>query len=170
MMKSWYAVQVRTGREESILRLCREIVDKNVLDECFIPYGERMKRYRGRWHKEQHILFPGYVFLITAQVRELFWELKKIPEFTKILGDGADFIPIKEDEKKLLQLGGTEHLFKMSLGYIKGDKVIVISGPMQKMKGTITYIDRHKRLAVIRMEMFERWIDVTMGLEVIRKE
>jgi len=169
-MESWYAVQVRTGREEAVLQLSKKIINESVLKECFIPYYERMKRYQGEWHKELHILFPGYVFLITEQIESLFWELKRIPEFTKILGDGVESIALQEEEKKMLmEIGGQKHLFEMSQGYIVGDMVIITSGPMKKMKGTIIFIDRHKRVAIIQLDMFGRKIEINMGLEIIKK-
>ena len=59
---------------------------------------------------------------------------------------------------------------EMSKGIIEGDKVIITSGPLSKFKGEITYIDRHKRLAVIRIEMFGRWMDVKIGLEIVHRE
>ena len=170
-MESWYAVQVRTGREEAVLQLSKKMIDESVLKECFIPYYERMKRFQGEWHKEQYILFPGYIFLVTEQVDVLFWELKKVPGLTRILGDGMEFVPIKEDEKVFLhKMGGSSHLAEMSKGIIEGDKVIITSGPLSKFKGEITYIDRHKRLAVIRIEMFGRWMDVKIGLEIVHRE
>lgn len=76
-MECWYAVQVRTGREESVLCLSKKTIDRDVLSECFIPYYECMKRYQGEWHKIQHILFPGYVFFVSEQVDRLFVQLKK---------------------------------------------------------------------------------------------
>ena len=97
-MEDWYAVQVRTGRERTVVLLSQKIADRAVLKECFIPYCERMKRYQGKWHVEHHILFPGYVFMVTGQVEKLFWELKKLSGFAKILGNGVDFIPISQEE------------------------------------------------------------------------
>lgn len=169
-MECWYAVQVRTGREESVLCLSKKTIDRDVLSECFIPYYECMKRYQGEWHKIQHILFPGYVFFVSEQVDRLFVQLKKIPEFTKILGDGTRFIPIGEEERVILQqLGGQEHLAKMSHGTIIGDKVMITSGPLERFKGKIIYIDRHKRIAVVSIRLFDRLIEVKLGLEIIHK-
>ena len=170
-MENWYAVQVRTGREEITAQLCTKLVEKDVIIECFIPKCERMKRYLGEWHIEQHAMFPGYIFIITKQIEMLFLELKKIPELTKILGSGTEFIPLKDSEEELLlHIGGEEHLAKMSQGYIVGDKVIITSGPMKDMGGYIKYINRHKRLAVVRVNMFAGDHDVTMSLEIVKIE
>ena len=124
-MENWYAVQVRAGREEAVLQLSKKIIDEPALKECFIPYYERMKRFQGEWHKEQYILFPGYIFLVTEQVDVLFWELKKVPGLTRILGDGMEFVPIKEEEKAFLQkMGGSSHLDKFTKEIFKVDMVI----------------------------------------------
>ena len=103
-------------------------------------------------------------------MEKLYYELKGVPELTKILGDGSSFIPLEEEEISLmLQMGGKEHVAAMSSGYIEGDQVIITSGPLQTLKGTIRKIDRHKRLAVVQMKMMGRLQDVTMGLEIVRK-
>ena len=62
----WYVVQVRTGTEEEIITQCEKTIDHGILKRCFIPYYESMKKYKGEWHLEQKILFPGYVFMITT--------------------------------------------------------------------------------------------------------
>ena len=47
-MSNWYAVQVTTGKEEETSLVCRKLVLAETLQECFIPRGERMRRYEGR--------------------------------------------------------------------------------------------------------------------------
>ncbi len=50
-------------------------------------------------------LFPAYVFLDLTNADEVFYELKRIPEFSKLLGDNlAEFIPLEEEERKFLEL------------------------------------------------------------------
>ena len=169
-MECWYAVQVRTGGEEGVARLCRKLVGHEVMAECFIPKYERKRRYEGAWHTEQEILFPGYLFFVTRDAERLHEELKRVPGMTKILGDGEEFIPLQEEEmERLRSMGNEDHVIEMSEGYIVGDEVVITKGPMMKLKGTIQKIDRHKRLAVVRLGMFGREVDVTMGVEIVRK-
>ncbi|MDE7210722.1 MAG: antiterminator LoaP [Lachnospiraceae bacterium] len=169
-MDNWYAVQVMTGKEEETCVACKRVIDPQVLNDCFTPKYERMKRYRGAWHKEERPMFPGYIFFVTNQIEEIHFEQKRLPQLTKILGIGAEFIPLSEKEVELLsKIEDERHLIKMSEGYIEGDQIIITSGPMQEMGGTIKKIDRHKRIATIQMEMFGRKMDVVMGLEVVKK-
>ena len=169
-MQNWYAVQVMTGKEEATCTACRRVLSVQLLDECFTPRYERMRRYCGQWHKEEKPMFPGYLFFITGQIDRLNHELKRLPQLTKILGNGAEFISLREEEIRLLtQIEDDAHRIRMSEGYIAGDRVIITSGPMQKMVGNIRKIDRHKRIATVRLEMFGRQIDAVMGLEIIKK-
>ena len=138
--QKWYAVQVRTGSECITARLCKSV------------------------------MFPGYIFLITDKVNALYEELKHVPRLTKILGNGVEFIPLKEEETELLAaMGSREHITAMSRGYIAGDRIIITEGPMKEMAGQIRFIDRHKRIAVVQMEMFGRKLDIRLGLEIVKK-
>lgn len=169
-MQNWYAVQVMTGKEDKTAFACRRVLSPEYLKDCFVPKCERMKRYQGQWHKEEKPMFPGYLFFVTDEIEQLFREVKQLPQLTKILGNGEELIPLTEREIDLLKrIEDERHLVKMSEGYIIGDQVVITSGPMQEMCGTIKKIDRHKRIATIQMEMFGRIMDVAMGLEIVTK-
>ena len=168
--QKWYAVQVRAGKEHIVAELCRKQIGNDILKECFVPMYERKRRYEGMWHKEELRLFPGYIFMVTEQIHELFKNLKEIPELTKILGVGNEFVPLKDSEVKFLrETGGDKYLLKVSEGYITGKQVIITSGPMTKLVGEIKFIDRHKRMAIIQTEMFGRIMDIRLGLEIVTK-
>ena len=84
MYDNWYAVQVRTGQEEKIVEACQLLVNQHALEECFIPKYKRMKKYKGKWHQIDAILFTGYVFMISDHIDELFNELKKWVDISSI--------------------------------------------------------------------------------------
>lgn len=169
-MENWYAVQVRTGREDVVKELCRRMIGPEILEEVFIPCYERMRRYEGQWHREQRPLFPGYLFLITDEIEPVFESLRQVPELTKILGDGVDFIPLHPEETEFLKkIGNEDHVAEMSVGFIVGDQVVITSGPMKDMEGRIRKIDRHKRVATVSVQMFGREQDVKLGVEIVEK-
>ena len=86
----WYVVQVRAGTEKEIITQCEKKIDHGILKRCFVPYYEAMKKYKGEWHLERKILFPGYVFMITDEVEALYLELKSIIGLTKLIGTGRE--------------------------------------------------------------------------------
>ena len=166
----WYAVQVRTGEEEKTKLLCNKMISKEILEECFIPYYEQKKKYIGKWHITNEILFPGYIFMISSLINDLIAEIRKIPKLIKILGNGNEIIPLYDREIEfLMEFGKKEHLIKMSYGYIENDKIIITDGPMKDYEGTVKKIDRHKRKAIIEVEFFGRIMEVSAGVEIVRK-
>lgn len=171
MYDNWYAVQVRTGQEEKIVEACQLLMNQHALEECFIPKYKRMKKYKGKWHQIDAILFTGYIFMISDHIDELFNELKKIPDLTKILGnDGKCIVPIRKEEAMFLtRFGGNSHIVDMSLGYIEGDIIKITNGPLMGYEGQIVKIDRHKRIAYIDISLFDQITRVQVGLEIISK-
>lgn len=166
----WYVVQVRTGSEESIRVQCERRIPRSILEECFIPYFEEKRRVQGEWRIQKKILFPGYIFVVTEEIEELYRQLAGIIGLTKLLGADGEVIPLTDAETAFLRaFGGTEQVVKMSEGIIENSRVIVTSGPLQGKEGLIRKIDRHKRRAYLEIEMFGRIQAVQVGLEIVAK-
>ena len=167
----WYAVQVATGREETTRDMCRKLIDKELYKDIFIIRFDKAKKYYGEWHKEKKIMFPGYMFIDTDNPNEIYEQLKNVPEFMKILGrNGNDFIAIESSKEALFKaMVSKNYEIPISIGVIEGDKVIVKEGPLVGMEAYIKKIDRHKKVAILKAEMFEQEIGVSVGLEVIEK-
>ena len=166
----WYVIQVATGKEEQILAMIKKYGVQRYLRECFSPRYERRRKHLGQWRQEEAILFPGYIFVISDEVEELYQSLKHIPELTKILGVGEKWTPMtREDIEVVEMLSGRERVVRFSEGYIVGSKVVVKKGPLQGMEGTIRRIDRHKRRAYLEIPMFGRVLNAQVGLEIVGK-
>ena len=166
----WYVVQVRTGAEESIKQQCEKNIDREVMKRCFISYYEEQRSIRGEWVTLKKILFPGYIFVVTDKLDELYQNLKSIIGLTKLLGTGREIIPLTgEEERFLKKFGREEQVVVMSEGIIEQSQVKVTSGPLMGMEGYIRKIDRHKRKAWLEMELFGRKQMVQVGLEIVAK-
>lgn len=170
----WYVMQVRTGTEENIRCQCQRLISSDTLERCFIPYYQQKKRFQGEWHIQERILFPGYVFLITENLEKLVERLKKVIGMTKLIGTGDEIVPLSEAEISLItKLGGksssSESIVKISQGIIEGDQVHILSGPLKGLEGAIRKIDRHKRIAYLSVDMFNRTVDMKVGLEIVAK-
>lgn len=166
----WYVIQVRTGTEESIRTQCQKKIENSILENCFIPYYEEKKHIRGEWTTKKKVLFPGYVFLVSEKIEDLFEKLKIVIGYTRLLGAGDTIVPLKQEEVEFLKnFGGEEQVVPVSCGVIEGGKTMILSGPLKGMEGYIKKIDRHKRKARIEIELFERRQQVEVGLEIVAK-
>lgn len=166
----WYVVQVRTGTEKEIITQCEKKIDHGILKRCFAPYYEAMKKYKGEWHLERKILFPGYVFMITDEVESLYLELKSIIGLTKLIGTGREVIPLKKEEVDFLTAFGKERqVVEMSTGILENGCVHITDGPPKGREDMIRKIDRHKRKASLEIPMFGRILETQAGLEIVEK-
>lgn len=166
-----YAVQVMGGRERFAADMVRKY-GHGLVEECFLPSFELMKRFDGQWHKVTELLFPGYLFIKTDEPDAVAARLRAAPVFMRLLGSSGDrFTPLAPDEIAWLEAFTTvkTHVVEMNTGIIEGDTVIVIEGPLKGHEAMITKIDRHKRLAYLDMHMFGRNKSVRIGLEIVRK-
>lgn len=166
----WYVIQVRTGNEEEIKLQCEKLIESEILEKCFIPYYEQMKRYHGKWHKERRILFPGYVFLVSDAKDKLPFALKRVMGLTKLIKADGEILPLTEAEVDfLLDFGKEEQVVGMSKGIIVNDKVIIQTGPLKGNEGLIKKIDRHKRKAWLELNLLGRTVETQVGLEIVEK-
>lgn len=167
----WYVIQVRAGTEERIKLQCEKRIPPEIMERCYIPYYERMRRYKGEWHREKRIIFPGYVFIVSDALGELFISLKSVVGLTKLIGAGEEIIPLTEQEVLFLErLGNNDGLVELSQGIIEGGRTVITSGPLRGLEGYIRRIDRHKRTAQIALELMGRVVEAQVGLEILVKK
>lgn len=166
----WYVVQVRAGSEENVRKQCQRMIPETVLERCFLPCYEEKRHIRGEWKVQKKVLFPGYLFVITERMQELYEMLRSVIGFARLIGVGNEIIPITEEEIRFLKsFGGEKQVVEMSEGVIEGDQVRIFSGPLQGKEGLIRKIDRHKRKAYLEVEMFGRVQRIQVGLEILSK-
>ncbi len=166
----WYVIQTRTGQERKIKTIIEKTFSPEVYKDCKIIYYEVKRRYKGEWHSEKRLMFPGYLFVETDNIAGLFRSLRRIPELTKLLGYGNDIVAItKEEEDFLWKITGGNDTVEMSYGIKDGDKVIVKEGCLMGLESVIRKINRHKRRATIEMDILGTTRQVEIGLEIIEK-
>ncbi|MCI8307694.1 MAG: antiterminator LoaP [Lachnospiraceae bacterium] len=166
----WYVIQVPTGKEELTKDLCIDKIDSVHYNDIFIlRYAKKVKE-RGRWKEVIKTLFPGYIFVDTDDIMSVRQSLKGIRAMTIVLGSDGEPIPVSGEERSFLQsLIDDDYVVRMSSGFIIGDAIALVNGPLRNTRGVIKRIDRHKRQAVIDVELFGGVTKATVGLEVIKK-
>ena len=166
-----YVVQVIGGQEAKAADMIAGVA-RAVVQDCFVPRREVMRREGGVWHKKCERLFPSYVFVQTGDPIEVRNLLRAVPTFTRMLGFSGDtFLPLTRDEITWINVhtNAETHVVEMSEGIIEGDCVVVTSGPLKGQEASISRIDRHKRLAWVDMDMFGRHKTIRVGLEIVAK-
>ncbi len=166
----WYVIWATTGEEELTKVKIERCIDHNLYKRISIPYVKKFEKRGNTKTQKEKRMFPSYLFVETDHIEEFSQALISIPGFAVILhGDG--YQPLhRREENMLLHLIVDEDIIDISVGYIEGDNIVVTYGPLVGMEGSIKRIDRHKRLALVEMDMFDRVTELKVGLEIIEKK
>ena len=48
-IRMWYVMQVQTGNEEMIIKLCEQVINTKKYERIFLPKCVTLKKRRGEW-------------------------------------------------------------------------------------------------------------------------
>lgn len=177
----WYVIQVLAGREEAVCAKIRRVTDDfaderrldagKVLEECFSPRYRTKVRRSGAWVDASEPLLPGYLIAVTGRIDLLDVALRRVPDFTRVLGNDNAFIPLRDDEAAWVDAftHTGRRTVEMSEGFKEGGKVCVTSGPLVGYEGAITKVDRRKHVAYLQLDVMGRKKEVKVGFNLVRK-
>ena len=168
----WYVIQVTTGKEEAMKMLVEREMDPGSDERCFYIKRERIWRRDGQCILHVETMFPGYLFVITGQPKELYWRLKEIPQFTKMLRTEDEiFLSVAEDEREFLENlldGDQEDIVRLSKVKLDEKKEIVSAeGPLEHYVGNIVKKKIRLRYVMIDVALFGKKRTVLVGIDVI---
>lgn len=172
----YYVIQVRIGKEQKVVDLIKENVTNSDIYDVFSPARKERRKYKGEWKDVVVKCFPGYLFVNTDNIKQLFLELPKVPEFTKILGRNGlshNFVPLNENESRLIDI-----LYSSETGRIteisdievqEGNKIIILDGPLYGEEAIIQKVNLHKRTVTVKLTLFNMPFSATVGINIINK-
>lgn len=148
---SWYVLRCREGQEKQLLRSLRNHLSKEILEDAFVFTHERMKKYRGEWHKEKMNMYPNYIFLESSNGRVLSENLKQFQSLADVLENEKLLLPVTLPEELFLRkLCGTNHHLGISKGVMSEKEIQITEGPLKGNEQWIWKIDLHKRIAKLK--------------------
>lgn len=172
----YYVIQVATGTEDKVEDQVRMVVGNELYDSCFHPMRRVKKKYRGEWKEVHDKLLPGYVFITSDCIQELYRKLRCVPAFTRILGKEAEqFIPLSKHEVEWLEriMDSTNANMEVQLSEVsvsEDDIITILSGPLKNVEGCIKKIDLHKRIAKVEVDFMNQKTVIHLGIELIKKK
>lgn len=164
----WYVLFVQSGKEEFMAERCRNGLDKALYASVFVPKYQIMMQFASVWEIREHVLFPGYIFFETNEIRKIQQELWRIPYYKRMLGrDEEEIHPIFVREKQRLQsLMNSRGVIEASYGYKDGERVQITRGALVGHEAEIRRIDRHKRMATVELQLLGKSVKMNLGLEL----
>ena len=171
-----YVLQVTTGMEDKVEEQVRVVVGNTLYDACFHPMRCVKKKFRGEWKEVHEKLLPGYVFITSDHIKDLYQELCRVPSFTKLLGkEYEQFIALSDHEEEWLGriMKSPDQGVEMQLSQVsvsEDDVITILSGPLKNMEGYIKKIDLHRRIAKVEVDFMNRKTVIHLGVEMVEKK
>lgn len=169
----WYVIQVRSGKEHEFRHHSRKIIPPEHQAELFIPQRRMIIRRKGQELIEELPVFPGYVFLTTPELTpEQAGRYRKIEGFLKWVGsEGKPQIMQWEDLQILQQFLSHGEVMGISrVSYSAEMRIQVIDGPLKGLEGRIVRVDKRKRRAHVRLDMYHSSFEIDFSFELIEAQ
>jgi transcription antitermination factor NusG len=138
----WYALHVRSRHEKNVHA---QLEAKH--QDVFLPLYSARQRWSDRWKTVLLPLFPGYVFCRFDATRRC--HVVATPGVVEIVKTGSELAPVDDDEIAALQLivrSGVQA--KPYPEITKGQRMMIIRGPLNGLAGTVLELRNTLRLAV----------------------
>ena len=169
----YYVIQVKTGKEQQAI----EDILKNKPDDAsfdvFSPYRKSLRKYKGETKEVIERCFPGYIFVETNNVRELFRQLYFTPGFQKLLGreEGTEnFVPLDKDESRMIDIlysANNNRITEISNIEVKeGEMIRVLDGPLMGLETQIKKVNLHKRTVLVEFMMCGRLVTAPISSQI----
>lgn len=165
----WCALQVTPGHEQAAVRRVRRVAGDALLD-CFVLGCQAPVRRDGAWDVCERPLFPGYLFLVTADPDLLRDRLSLLgaPFVRLVQADGRVSVLSPGEVAFIQEFGGRSRVVAMSRGRIVDGVLRVDEGPLRGREPLVAKVDRHRRCARLGLGVLGT-PSVTVGLEVVSK-
>ena len=155
--KMWYVLWTKSGEEEKTRNMVNAHVDRSLFTRCIVPYRRKREIHRGISMFVNKLLFPSYVFIETEYIKDFSDRLRWYPGKNMILQTGDIFCPIYEDEEFFpTDMLDQNDIIDSSAGYMDGDRVKVVSGPLQGYEDRIKKVIWRRSLAILEMTLYDR--------------
>ena len=177
MAMRWYAVQVYSGYEKSVLRALEERVArsdfKDMFGQILVPVEEVVEMKAGQKTISERKLYPGYV-LVQMNMSDDTWHLvKSTPRVTAFIGGTAlKPTPIKDKEVEIIlqRMDDSKSNPTQKLTFEKGESVRVVDGPFKEFSGNVEDINYEKSKLRVSVVIFGRSTPVELDFSQIEKE
>lgn len=171
MEKNWFVVQVFRGFEDIFVNRLNFSDDYNV----FTPKQALILKRKDRIVKILKPLFPGYIFISTdldfSKFKRFYQQhISCIDGCIKILKYNDEIDALMPYEREFIErFINSENIIDSSIGFIEGERIRIIEGPLVGNETFIKKINRHKRTAIIEIVLFGQVQSIELSCEILTK-
>ena len=170
----YYVINVKTGKEQQAIDDIKKNAPSDSSFDVFAPYRKALRKYKGEFKEVIERCFPGYIFVETDDVKQLFFELYWIPGYQRLLGrEGItyNFVPLDPDESRMIDIlysVNNNRITEISnIEVSVGQTIRVLDGPLVGLETQIKKVNVHKRTVTVEFMMCGRLVSANVGINII---
>lgn len=172
--RNWYVIHTYSGYEHAVRQALLQRIDTlNMQDYIFsveVPEETQIVIKRGEPVQEKKRIFPGYVLVEMIVTDDSWYVVRNTPNVTGFVGSGNIPVPVTPEEYGLIQKrsGTQEATFKID--FVKGDHVVINSGPFANYEGVIDTVDAEKGKVKVMVNIFDRETPIELDFTQVKKK
>ena len=165
----YFVIQVVTGREDYFIRYLKSN-SIDIFKKVIWLRKELSVRKSGKITKKTSAIFPGYIFYESDNIEyNEISAIKSAPGFCRFLKSNQDIRPLPENERRLVfkLLSGGEIAGESRVVFDINDRIKVLEGPMKDLEGQIIKVDKRKKRAKIKLNLYDNSFAIDFGFQII---
>ena len=154
----WYALHTRSHYERKVYDGLR---GKEL--EAFFPTIQVVSRRKDRHKKIDMPMLPGYVFVRSSLAPDEHLEIVKTIGIVRMISFEGRPVPARDDEiASLMVLDGTDRSVQNRAYMKKGDRVMIMEGPLKGLVGFYLHHKGRSDRVVVTVELLQRSLSVEL--------
>jgi len=172
----YYAIQVKTRGEEKYIRLFRALYPDCPM-QIYFPQRKLSVRRKGMMVQTTQAVFPGYIFLEVegeAAIQQYHWQFRRTAGFYRFLRSNQDIQPLADRDLEtvlhFIKKTGPQALAGISKVYFdENSRIVVVEGPLAGLEGKIIKVDKRKRRAKIKLDLYDDSFAIDLGFDLLEQ-
>jgi transcriptional antiterminator NusG len=168
---NYYAIQVKTRGENKFIKLFNALHPETGFP-LYFPQRRIDIRRKGVMRQETAAIFPGYVF-IEAEADDILshqWEFRSTDGFYRFLKSNQNIRPLADRDlelvlhfiKKVGPVAGISRVY-----FNENSRIVVMEGPLMGLEGRIIKVDKRKKRAKVKLDIYMDSFSVDLAFEEI---
>ncbi len=163
----WYVIHTYSGYENMVQDNLYKFAEKNGLQdqiiEVQVPMEDAIEEKNGKRKVVQRKKFPCYVLVKLRYTDSLWHSIVNTRGVTGFVGPAGRISPLSDEEIRRMRLEKVNVDIKINVG----DKVKIISGPLEGFVGDVIAIDSLNQKCRVNVTMFGRITPVDVEFDQI---
>ena len=170
---NYYAIQVKTRSEQKFISLFRSL-NPDINLPIHFPRRYLDIRKNGKVKPSTPAVFPGYIFIEAVSDEEMQayqWHFRRTEGFFRFLKSNQEITALDNRDLEIVLhfINNSGSVAGRSKVYFdENSRIIVAEGPLSGLEGKIIKVDRRKRRAKIKLDLYNDSFSIDLAFEVIQ--